>query len=88
MLGCLRSCWFCLTPFPLRLDVDGQALTTSKEGPPIDDEIQSIKTFVESESVAELKGFEALHNNVLEIDDQLLCSNVQTEVGQTYDELQ
>ena len=33
----------------MRLDVDGQALTTSKEEPPIDDEIQPIETFVESD---------------------------------------
>ena len=33
------------------------------------------------------KGCEALHNIVLDIDDQLLCSNVQTQAGQMYDEL-
>ena len=41
--------------------------------------IQPIETFVESESATDLKGFEALHIIVLDIDDQLLCSNVQTE---------
>ena len=39
--------------------------------------IQLIETFVESDSATDLKGFEALHNNVLDIDVQLLCSNVQ-----------
>ena len=34
-----------------------------------------------------LKGFEALHKIVLDIDDQLLCSDVQTEVGHTSEEL-
>ena len=38
-------------------------------------EIQLIKTFIESESATDFKGFEALHNIVLDIDDQLLCSN-------------
>ena len=50
-------------------------------------EIQPIETFVESESATDFKGFEALHNIVLDIDDQLLCSDVQTEAGQMYDEL-
>ena len=50
-------------------------------------EIQPIETFVEFESATDFKGFEALHNIVLDIDDQLLCSNVQTEAGQMYDEL-
>ena len=36
---------------------------------------------------SKVKGFEALHNTVLNIDDQLLCSDVQTEAGQMYDDL-
>ena len=52
-----------------------------EEEPPIDDEIKPIETFVESESATDFKGFEALHIIVLDIDDQLLYSNVQTEVG-------
>ena len=71
----------------MRLDVDGQASRTSEEEPPIDDKIQSIEMFVESESATDLKGFEALHNIVLDIDDELLCSDVQMEAGQMYDQL-
>ena len=69
-------------------DVD-EVLETMQieEESPIDDEIQPIETFVEVESATNFKGFEALHNIVLDIDDQLLCSDVQTEVGQMYDEL-
>ena len=52
-----------------------------EEPPPIDDEIQPIKTLVECESATGFKGFVALHNNVLDIDDQSLCSDVQLEVG-------
>ena len=48
----------------------------------------TIGTFVESNSATDFIGFEALHNNVLDIDDQLLCSNVQTEVEKMYVELQ
>ena len=88
MLGCSRSRWFCSIPFSLRLDVDGQASTTSEDELPIDDEIQVIKTVVESESATDFKGFETVHNTILDIDDRLLCSDTQTEVGQMYDELQ
>ena len=52
-----------------------------EEEPPIDDEIKPIETFVESESATHSKGFEAPHIIVLDIDDRLLCSDVQTEVG-------
>ena len=41
-----------------------------------------------SESAKNFKSFQALHNTVLDIDDQLLSSNIQTKVGQMYDELQ
>ena len=46
-----------------------------------------MKTFIKFESVTNFKGFEALHNIVLDIDNQFLCSDVQTEAGQMYDEL-
>ena len=42
-------------------------------------ESQPIETFAESESATDFKGFEALHNTLLDIDDQLLCSSVQIE---------
>ena len=51
-------------------------------------EIQPIEALVEFESATDFEGFEALHNIVLDVEDQLLCSNVQTEDGQMYDELQ
>ena len=50
-------------------------------------EIQPIETLAKFESATNFKGFEALHNVVLHIDDQLLCFKVQTEAGQMYDEL-
>ena len=58
-----------------------------EEEPPINDEIQPSETFVESESTTDFKGFEAPHSTIIDINDQLLCSNAQTEVGQMYDEL-
>jgi hypothetical protein len=71
----------------LRLDVDGQASTTSEEEPPINDEIQPIETFAKYERATDYKGFEAPHNTTLDIDNQLLCSDVQTEAGHMYDKL-
>ena len=50
-------------------------------------EIQLIETFFEFESATNFKGFEALHNIVLDIDDQLLCSDVQMGAREMYDEL-
>ena len=44
----------------------------------IDDEIQLNKTVVEYEGATDFKGSKALHNTILDIDDQLLCSDVQT----------
>ena len=59
-----------------------------EEEPPINDKIQPIKTIIESGSATGFKGFEALHNIVLDIDvDQSLYFEVQTEVGHMYDEL-
>ena len=58
-----------------------------EEESPIDDEIQPIETFVESESATDFKGFEALHNIVLDIDVQLLCHDAQIETVQMYDEI-
>ena len=58
-----------------------------EEESPIDDEIQPIETFYESKSATDFKGFKALHNIVLDINDQLLCSNIQIEAGQMYDEV-
>ena len=49
--------------------------------------IQPMKTFVESENATNFKGFEAIHNTVLDIDNQLLCSDVQTEVEHMHDVL-
>ena len=57
-----------------------------EEEPPIDDKIQPIETFVESESATDfIKGFEALPS--LTSTTKLLCSDVQTEAGQMHDEL-
>ena len=87
MLVCSQSRWFCSIPFPLRLDVDEQASTTSEDESPTDDKIQPIMTIIEYESATDFKGFEALYNIVFDIDDQLLCSDVQARVGHMYDEL-
>ena len=53
-----------------------------KEEPPIDDKIHPIETYAKFESATDSKGFEVLYNLVLDIDDQLLCSNIQTKTRQ------
>lgn len=53
-----------------------------EEESPIDDEIQLMKTFLDFESATGFKGFEVVHNIVLNI-----ATNVQTEPAQMYDEL-
>ena len=57
------------------------------EEPPINDEIQPFKTFAECRSATDLKDLKALHKIVFDVDDQLLFSDVQTDVGQMYDEM-
>ena len=49
--------------------------------------IQPIETFVEFENATNFKCFESQHNTVLDMDNLLLSSDVQMEVGQMYDEL-
>ena len=66
------SCWRTLTKFWKRYEFE--------EEPPIDDRMQPIETFVEFESAPDFKGFEALRNTILDIDNQLLHSDIQTEV--------
>ena len=61
-------------------DVEGVLQTFRiEEKPHIVDGIQPIETFVEYESATGFKGFEALHNNVLDIYIRLIallqCSN-------------
>ena len=50
-------------------------------------EAQRCEIIVESESATNFKGIEALQRIVRDIDDQLLCSDVQTEAEPIYSEL-
>jgi uncharacterized protein YqgV (UPF0045/DUF77 family) len=67
-------------------DID-EVLETMKfeEKPSINGEIQPIETFVGSKSATVFESFEALHNIVLNIDDQLVYSDVLTKVGKMYE---
>ena len=58
-----------------------------EEEPPIDDEIQPIKAFMDLKVLPTskvLKLYTTLSSTPI---DQLLCHDVQTEAGQMYDEL-
>ena len=48
-------------------------------------EAQWCEIIVEFESATNFKGIEALPKTILDINDQFLCSNVQTEAQQIYD---
>ena len=50
-----------------------------EEESPIDDKIQPTEEVPKSKSVTDFKCFGTLHNTVHDINDQLLCSDVQTE---------
>ena len=51
------------------------------------EEVPPIETIVETKNAIDFKGFEALHITILDINDRLLCSNVQTEARHMYDKL-
>jgi uncharacterized protein YigE (DUF2233 family) len=43
--------------------------------------------FVESQDRVEFHGFESLYKQILDIEDHLLCSNVQIEAEEAFDDL-
>jgi len=52
-----------------------------------DSDVNQLEQIVESQDRVEFHGFESLYKQILNIEDQLLCSNVQTEVEETFDDL-
>jgi len=52
-----------------------------------DSDVNQLEQIVESQDRVEFHGFESLYKQILDIEDQLLCSNVQTEVEETFDDL-
>ena len=62
-----------------------ETMRIEEEEPTINDEIQPIETFAKFESDTNFKRLWS--STVLDIDDRLLCSDVQMKVIHMYDEL-
>jgi len=52
-----------------------------------DSDVNKPEQIVESQDRVEFYGFESLYKQIFNIEDQLLCSNVQTEVEEAFDDL-
>ena len=52
-----------------------------------DDKADPFEKNVETESHTQFEGFEVLYKQVLDIEDQLLCREVQIEANETFDDL-
>ncbi len=50
-------------------------------------DVNQPEQIVESQDRVEFNGFESLYKQILDIEDQLLCSNVQTKAKETFDDL-
>ncbi len=52
-----------------------------------DSDVNQLEQIVESQDRVEFHGFESLYKQILDIEDQLLCSNVQTKVEEAFNDL-
>jgi len=52
-----------------------------------DSDVNQLEQIVETQDRVEFHGFESLYKQIFNIEDQLLCSNVQTEAEETFDGL-
>jgi hypothetical protein len=52
-----------------------------------DSDVNQLEQIVESQDRVEFHGFEYLYKQIIDIEDQLLCSNVQTEAKEGFDDL-
>jgi len=52
-----------------------------------DSDVNQPEQIVESQDKVEFHGFESLYKQIFDIEDQLFCSNVQTEAEEAFDDL-
>jgi len=52
-----------------------------------DSDVNQPEQIVESQDKVEFHGFESLYKQILDIEDQLFCFNVQTEVEEAFNDL-
>jgi hypothetical protein len=64
-----------------------ESMKINETGLDEDNDVNQPKQIVESQDRVEFHGFESLYKQILDIEDQLLCSNVQTEAEEAFDNL-
>jgi dihydroorotate dehydrogenase len=64
-----------------------ESMKINEAGLDEDSDVNKLEQIVESQDRVEFHGFESLYKQILDIEDQLLCSNVQTEAEKAFDDL-
>jgi len=64
-----------------------ESMKINEAGLDEDIDVNQPEQIVESQDRVEFHGFESLYKQILDIEDQLLCSNVQTEAEEAFDDL-
>ncbi len=64
-----------------------ESMKINEAGLDEDSDVNQPEQIVESQDRVEFHGFESLYKQILDIEDQLLCSNVQTEAEEAFDDL-
>jgi division protein CdvB (Snf7/Vps24/ESCRT-III family) len=64
-----------------------ESMKINEAGLDEDSDINQLEQIVKSQDRVEFHGFESLYKQILDIKDQLLCSNVQTEAEEAFDDL-
>jgi len=64
-----------------------ESMKINEAGLDEDIDVNQPEQIVESQDRVESHGFESLYKQILDIEDQLLCSNVQTEAEEVFDDL-
>jgi hypothetical protein len=64
-----------------------ESMKINEAGLDEDNDVNQPEHIVESQDRVEFHGFESLYKQILDIEDQLLCFNVQTEAEEAFDDL-
>jgi dihydroorotate dehydrogenase len=64
-----------------------ESMKINEAGLDEDSDVNQPEQIVESQDKVEFHGFESLYKQILDIEDELFCSNVQTEVEEAFDDL-
>jgi len=64
-----------------------ESMKINEAGLDEDSDVNQPEQIVESQDRVEFHGFESLYKQILDIEEQLLCSNVQTEAEEAFDNL-